>query len=139
MISDKAKNMHDLIRADIQMSKNDSREVSKLFEHKLDRSKNSYPSQQQIDHRIKMFKTQNGYKKKIDKGKVNKKTGEQEYPLRPAESYLLETVNTSNKGYVSEKGEVERWVGGIDENKMKKKIKKNANTARKTIKKHLND
>ena len=59
--------------------------------------------------------------------------------LNRVESYLLETVNTSNKGYVSEKGEVERWVGGIDENKMKKKIKKNANTARKTIKKHLND
>ena len=36
------------------------------------------------------------------------------------ESYLLDAINTSNSGFVSEDGVVERWVGGgVD------KVKKN--------------
>ncbi len=55
------------------------------------------------------------------------------------ESYLLEAVNTSNEQYVSEKGDVERWVGGIDKKKMIKDIVKNANKARKKLKNVSND
>ena len=39
------------------------------------------------------------------------------------ETYLMEALNTSNKQYVSEKGEVERWKGGIDKEKLTKEIK----------------
>jgi len=39
------------------------------------------------------------------------------------ESYLMEALNTTNSQYVSEKGEVERWKGGIDKEKLTKEIK----------------
>ena len=38
------------------------------------------------------------------------------------EVYLMEALNTSNTQYVSEKGEVERWKGGINKEKLKKEI-----------------
>ena len=40
------------------------------------------------------------------------------------ETFLLEKINTSNTQYVSEKGEVERWKGGIDKEKLSQDIKK---------------
>ena len=43
--------------------------------------------------------------------------------LDEVESYLLETANISNAGYVSEDGVVEKWVGSVD-NKLVKDIKK---------------
>ena len=58
--------------------------------------------------------------------------------LAEMESYLLDAVNTSNDGYISEKGEIERWVGGIDKEKMIKDIINNTKEARKKIKKELN-
>ena len=39
------------------------------------------------------------------------------------EIYLNEALNTSNNQYVSEKGEIERWKGGIDKEKLTKEIK----------------
>ncbi len=39
------------------------------------------------------------------------------------EKYLLEALNSSNTGYVSEKGEVERWKGGLDKEKLSKQFK----------------
>jgi hypothetical protein len=54
------------------------------------------------------------------------------------ESYLLDAVNTSNDGYISEKGEIERWVGGIDKEKMIKDIINNTKEARRKLKKELN-
>jgi hypothetical protein len=39
------------------------------------------------------------------------------------ETYLLEAINTSNTQYVSERGEVERWKGGVDKEKLTKEIK----------------
>jgi len=39
------------------------------------------------------------------------------------ETYLMEALNTSNTQYVSEKGEVERWKGGVDKEKLTKEIK----------------
>jgi hypothetical protein len=58
--------------------------------------------------------------------------------LDEVESYLLETANMSNTGYVSEDGVVERWVGGVD-NKFVKDIKKYTNKTRKKFEKELND
>ena len=57
--------------------------------------------------------------------------------LNQMESYLLEAVNELKGGFVSEHGTVERWVGGVDKEKMETTIKQNAKIARKRIKKEL--
>ena len=55
------------------------------------------------------------------------------------ESYLLNAVNSTNNGFVSEQGEVERWVGGIDKNKITKDIIEGAKIRRKHIQSKLNE
>jgi len=55
------------------------------------------------------------------------------------ESYLLDAINTSNSGYVSEDGVVERWVGGVDKKKMTKEITEAAQIRRESVEKELND
>ena len=55
------------------------------------------------------------------------------------ESYLLETINSSNEGFVSENGDVERWVGGVDKEKMTKEVNKAVKIAKENINKKLND
>jgi len=59
--------------------------------------------------------------------------------LDQTELYLLDVINTSNNQYVSEKGEVERWVGGIDKKKWTKDITKYAAKTREKFEKELND
>ena len=59
--------------------------------------------------------------------------------LDQTESYLLDAVNTSNEGYVSEHGDVERWVGGINKEKYTKDITKYAAKTREKFEKQLND
>jgi len=55
------------------------------------------------------------------------------------ESYLLSAVNTTNEGFISEQGDVERWVGGLDKEKMTKDIIEGAQIRRESIKKELNE
>ncbi len=55
------------------------------------------------------------------------------------ESYLLDAINTTNSGYVSEDGVVERWVGGVDKKKMTKEITEAAQIRRESVEKELND
>jgi hypothetical protein len=55
------------------------------------------------------------------------------------ESYLLDAVNTSNSGFVSEDGVVERWTGGVNKKEWNNRIKEAAKTRRKHLKKELND
>ena len=55
------------------------------------------------------------------------------------ESYLLNAINATNTGYVSEQGKVERWVGGLDKEKMTKDITKTAQERRELLEKDLND
>jgi len=55
------------------------------------------------------------------------------------ESYLLDAINTSNKGFVSEDGVVERWVGGVNKVELTKQVKEAVNTRRTHIEKKLND
>ena len=55
------------------------------------------------------------------------------------ESYLLDAINTSNSGFVSEDGVVERWVGGVDKVELTKQVKEATKTRRKHIEKKLND
>jgi hypothetical protein len=59
--------------------------------------------------------------------------------LDEMESYLLDAVNQSNSGFVSEDGVIEKWIGGVDKIKFTKEIKENAEIRRKYIKKQLND
>ena len=54
-----------------------------------------------------------------------------------AENMFLELANQSNEGFVSEQGEVERWKGGIDVEKITTDITKAAQEARKNIQKEL--
>jgi len=55
------------------------------------------------------------------------------------ESYLLDAINVSNSGFVSEDGIVERWVGGINKKEFTKNIKEASKIRRKHIKEKLND
>jgi len=50
---------------------------------------------------------------------------------------FLDLANQSNEGYISEHGELERWKGGIDKEKITEDITKAAQTARKNIQKEL--
>ena len=62
-------------------------------------------------------------KGKYDKYERNTIANNAEDYVEHLETYLMEALNTSNKQYVSEKGEVERWKGGIDKEKLTKEIK----------------
>ena len=53
------------------------------------------------------------------------------------ENMFLELANQSNEGFVSEHGEIERWKGGIDKDKISIDITKAAQEARKNIQKEL--
>ena len=59
--------------------------------------------------------------------------------LDEMESYLLDAINTSNSSFISEQGEIERWVGGLDKEKYKKDIKTLTKQAKKRVKKQLDD
>ena len=59
--------------------------------------------------------------------------------LQIKQNHLLDIANTSNSGFVSEDGVIEKWVGGIDAKKYTKDIKKYADKTRKKLEKELND
>ena len=59
--------------------------------------------------------------------------------LNEMESYLLDAINTSNSGYVTEDGDVERWIGGFNKKELSNKIKTAAKERRKNIEDKLND
>lgn len=50
------------------------------------------------------------------------------------ELYLLEALNASNDQFVSERGEVERWKGGLDKEKVTKELKEFFDDHKKSIK-----
>ena len=53
------------------------------------------------------------------------------------ENTFLELANQSNEGFISEHGEIERWKGGINKEKISADITQAANEARKNIQKEL--
>ena len=59
--------------------------------------------------------------------------------LDTVESELLGIANTSNQGYVSEDGVIEKWVGGVNIKKFTKEIKKHATKTREKFEKELNE
>ena len=48
----------------------------------------------------------------------------------------MEALNTSNTQYVSERGEIERWKGGVDKEKLKKEIQEAVVEFKENLKKH---
>jgi len=55
------------------------------------------------------------------------------------EQYLLEAINTSNSQYVSERGEVERWKGGINKEEFTEQMTENFTKIRKQIDDYKNN
>ena len=55
------------------------------------------------------------------------------------ESYLMEALNTSNSQYVSERGEVENWKGGLNIKKTTKEIKESIKTFKDSIEEYKNN
>lgn len=53
------------------------------------------------------------------------------------ENFFLDLANQSNKGFISEKGEVERWVGGLGKDKITQEITNAAKIARENIQEEL--
>ena len=57
--------------------------------------------------------------------------------INEIENFFLDLANQSNEGFISEQGEVERWIGGIGKQKITKEITEAAQIARNNIQKEL--
>ncbi len=88
-----------------------------------------------IEHEGKLKLTEGKYEKYLKELEIKNKLE----ILNNIESSLIEIANISNQGYVSEKGEVERWVGGIDSKKYSKDIKKYSEIMKKDLEKQLDE
>lgn len=80
----------------------------------------------EMEHKLKIEGKYEEYEKNMMANNA------QDY-INDLESYLLEALNTSNTGFVSEAGEVERWKGGLDKEKLGEEIKQAASEFRKGI------
>ena len=112
-------------------------ECSKVMKHPLDINnyrlhKNCHDCVIKFEHKLHINKKYDVY---IDELKNKNKLT----ILEETESYLLDAINQSNNGFVSEDGVVERWVGGIDKEKLTKKVKETAKVRREGLNKELND
>ena len=108
-----------------------------VIRHHLDKSnyklhKKCHKCVVEYEHKLKIEGKYNKYIK-------NLKTKNSITSLKEIESYLLDAINQSNSSYVSEDGVVERWVGGLDTQKLTKEIKNNSKKRLKYLKKQLKD
>ena len=85
-----------------------------------------------MEHKLRLEGTYKEYEKNII---VNNA----ENYLDDLENYLIEAINESNTQYISERGEVERWKGGIDKEKFTSKMKEDFKGFRKKIEDYKND
>ena len=86
----------------------------------------------EFEHKLRIKGKYNQYRKDlINKNSLN--------IVNEMESYLLDAINTSNSGFVSEDGVIERWVGGIDKGELTKQVKEASKIRREHIEKELND
>jgi hypothetical protein len=112
-------------------------ECSKVMKGQLDKPvykvhKKCHSCVVEFEHKLRIRGEYDGYLKKL-------KAKNDLAILDEMESYLLSAVNTTNEGFVSEHGEVERWVGGVDKEKITKDITKATKERRAIISKELND
>jgi len=108
-------------------------ECSKIMKHHLDKSnyknnKKCHTCVINYEHKLRNEGKYNEYILNLKKRNLNSITDE-------AEAYLLDVINTSNSGYISEDGVVEKWVGGVDKKEFKKELKKSIKIRRENIKK----
>ena len=109
----------------------------KVMKHQLDKSnykihKKCHDCVIEFEHKLKIKGKYKDYIKKL-KAKNELKI------LNDLESFLLNAVNSTNEGYISEQGEVERWVGGLDKEKLSRDIVENTKIRRKHIENTLNE
>ena len=112
-------------------------ECGKVMKHYLDINnykihKKCHDCVIKFEHKLKIKGTYNQY---VENLKINNKLS----IIDKTEAYLLDIVNSSNDSFISEQGDIERWIGGIDKEKMTKDIKEAANIGRKRIKKSQDD
>jgi len=86
----------------------------------------------EMEHKLKMEGKYKEYERNIIA------TNAESY-LDDLETYLLEAINESNTQYVSERGEVERWKGGVDKEKFIPEMKENFKGFRKQVKDDKNN
>ena len=86
----------------------------------------------EFEHKLKIEGKYNNYIKKL-------KTKNELNIVDDLESYLLNALNDTNNGYISEQGDIERWVGGLDKEKWTKNITEAAQEKRKHLTKELNE
>jgi DNA-directed RNA polymerase subunit M/transcription elongation factor TFIIS len=86
----------------------------------------------EMEHKMRIDGTYEEYEKNIVANNA-------ENYLDDLETYLLEAINESNTQYVSERGEVERWKGGVDKEKFTSKMKEDFKGFREQIKDYKND
>ena len=110
-------------------------ECNKVMKKRLD--KPNYRIHKKCHDCFVLFEHKLFIQKKDEEYKNNLKAKNNISYINRLESYLLDAVNTSNEGYVSERGEIERWVGGVNKEKIVKDIVKNANEARKRLKSQI--
>jgi len=83
-----------------------------------------------FEHKLRIRGEYDDYIKKLQlKNRLTK--------IDEIENMFLGLANQSNDGFVSEYGEIERWKGGIDKEKITSDITKAAQTARENIQKEL--
>ena len=109
----------------------------KVMKHRLD--KDNYKAHRkchdcviEYEHKLRIRGQYDDYKKLL-KAKNNLTI------LDEMESYLLGALNDTSNGYVSEQGEVEKWFGGLDKEKISKDITKTAQERREKILKEIDD
>ena len=110
---------------------------SKIMKHRFDKDnykvhKTCHDCVVEFEHKLMIEGKYEDYKKEL-------KAKNELSIVNDLESYLLNAVNSTNNGFVSEQGEVERWVGGIDKNKITKDIIEGAKIRRKHIQSKLNE
>jgi hypothetical protein len=110
---------------------------SKIMKHHLDKSnykihKKCHSCVVEFEHKLRIDKKYDSYLKHL-------KNRNSLSIIDETEAYLLDLVNTTNEGFVSEDGVVERWVGGVDKKEFTKKIKEAAKTRREHVKKEISE
>jgi hypothetical protein len=113
-------------------------ECGKVMKHYLDI--NNYKIHKKCHDCVVKFEHKLRIKKEYKEYVQNLKNKNNLSILNEVESYLLDAINNnSNSSYVSEQGEIERWVGGIDKKKLTTDIKQAAKNQRKILKEKLKD
>jgi hypothetical protein len=110
-------------------------ECSKIMKKKLD--KPNYKIHKKCHDCVIEFEHKLRYTGKYDDYIKELKARNSLDMINDMESYLLNAVNNVGSGYVSEQGDIERWVGGIDKKKLTKDIIEASQIRRESIKKEL--